>query len=250
LETAIIIIFPASPTELVPGLKESQGGGSFKTKILKPMAEVDEDDILDALPPAFHGGRRSMERLCIRARDVMIAQITQLFGEEAAEKEDRHAMALYMQQCLQQYMDRDCVPPELDQPYPDLNDGNVESTDGNADALAPKDQIDTAEPSTKSTTVPAKGNIVIRRGKDHDSLVAAPAAAVPTGNNGSTNTTISTRPAPPKHQRAIQRALNSNGNATIARLFEREHAPGIRQAGCPCCDPENPSALMENMMML
>ena len=61
LETAVIVVFPESSTELVPGLNESKNGGSYKTKILKPMADVTDDDILDALPPAFEGGRRTME---------------------------------------------------------------------------------------------------------------------------------------------------------------------------------------------
>jgi hypothetical protein len=110
LETAIIIIFPKSSTELVPGLPESRNGGSYKTKILKPMADVTEDDILDSLPPAFIGGKRTMEKLCVYARDVMIGQITQLFGGDEEQDDndnndstlkDREAMALYLQKCLQ-----------------------------------------------------------------------------------------------------------------------------------------------------
>jgi hypothetical protein len=278
LETAIIIIFPPSSTELLPGLKESQlnvssssgggGGGSFKTKILKPMAEVDDDDILEALPPAFDGGRRSMERLCIRARDVMIAQITQLLGDDDSEKEDRHAMALYLQQCLQQYMDRDCIPPELDQPYSDIamekkgeNSDEDEVVSGTETKYGDNDPTTSTTRTTTSTarpsaTISTTGNIVIRRGKDHDSLVASSQAPTGIARNDTTKTVISTRPVPLKHQRAIQQALENssssynNNNATIAKLFEREHAPGIRQAGCPCCDPENPSALMERIMML
>ncbi|KAG7370295.1 hypothetical protein IV203_028041 [Nitzschia inconspicua] len=265
VETAIIIIFPttstSTTTELVPGLKESRGGGSFKTKILKPMAEVDEDDILDALPPAFVGGRRSMERLCRRARDVMLAQITQLFGEEPSEKEDRQAMALYLHQCLQDYIDRDCVPPELDQLYPETetNSGTDKGKQGKDDPkssssvlqdqqLSAPSTMTVSTPTTeRSSVIPAKGNIVIRRPNSGDSN------DFPTAISNSTNTTtttISVRPAPPKHGRSIQQAMTTSNASRIARLFEREHAPGIRQAGCPCCDPENPSALMENMMML
>ncbi|KAL3903630.1 MAG: hypothetical protein SGARI_005288, partial [Bacillariaceae sp.] len=67
------------------------------------------------------------------------------------------------------------------------------------------------------------------------------------------STTISAGQAqlPTKHQKAIQGALGSSSasaSASISRLFDRQHAPGIRQAGCPCCDPDNPSALLENMM--
>jgi hypothetical protein len=299
LETAIIIIFPPSTSELVPGLKESKGsnssggggGGSFKTKILKPMADVDDEDILDALPPAFDGGRRSMERLCIRARDVMIAQITQLFGEDATEKDDRRAMALYLQQCLKQYIDRDCIPPELDQPYnsdipviqgeDNVDDENVSASvdetkqngneygkdDGNNNTTTTISTTTTTTTTIRpSTKIPSTGNIVIHRGKEYDSLATSTqvpnsaSATTSTVGNTITKSIISSRPVPLKHQRAVQQALissssnisssSSMNNATIAQFFEREHAPGIRQAGCPCCDPENPSALIERMMML
>ena len=118
LETAIIIVFPNSPTELIPGLPESQNAGSFKTKILKPMADVTNDDILEALPPAFKGGRRTMENLCRYARDVMLAQITQLFGEDQESVTDRYAMAEYLQVCLQDYMANDCRAPKQGEPFP------------------------------------------------------------------------------------------------------------------------------------
>jgi hypothetical protein len=40
----------------------------------------------------------------------------------------------------------------------------------------------------------------------------------------------------------------------LSRLVEREqmapHAPGIRQAGCPCCDPDNPSNVVDQLMLL
>eukprot|EP00536_Pseudo-nitzschia_multiseries_P015049 jgi/Psemu1/158337/gw1.813.22.1 len=138
LETAIIIVFPAcggDGVELLKGLPESNGG-SYKTKILKPMADVTDDDVLDNLPPAFAGGRRTMERVCTYARDVMIAQITQLFGEggsnsnnsnnnsnntaeeadDSAQK-DRIAMARFLQACLQDYIDGGCKPPPLGEPF-------------------------------------------------------------------------------------------------------------------------------------
>jgi hypothetical protein len=110
LETAIIIVFPACQEELLPGLAESKGR-SFKTKVLKPMAEVSKQDVLEALPPAFSGGLRSMAKLSTKARDVMLAQITQLFGDD--DLEGRKLMALYLQQSLQDYIDRDCEPPSF-----------------------------------------------------------------------------------------------------------------------------------------
>ena len=34
----------------------------------------------------------------------------------------------------------------------------------------------------------------------------------------------------------------------IQRLSEREHAPGVRSSGCPCCDPDNISNILDGMM--
>jgi hypothetical protein len=92
LETAIIIVFPACQEVVVPGLMESKGG-SCKTKVLLPMAEVTQQEALEALPPAFTGGLRSMKKLYMSARDVMLAQIAQLFGDDDRGK----LMALYLQ---------------------------------------------------------------------------------------------------------------------------------------------------------
>jgi len=115
LETVVCIVFPKSSTQLIPGLAESQNGGTYKTKILMPMAEVRKNDVLEALPPAFQGGTLSVERLCLQARDVMLAQITQLMNR----KEDQKMMAQYLQQCLNQYLQRNCEAPEYGQPFPE-----------------------------------------------------------------------------------------------------------------------------------
>ena len=151
IETAIIIVFPPSPDkQLIPGLPESQSkvgsktGSNYKTKILKPMKDVTELDIKECLPPSFIGGLRTMERLCLNARDIMISQITQLFGptikasnggstsisagsfakkeqeeeDDPAAVNDRKLMAQYLQQCLQDYIDNGCLPPEFGKPFP------------------------------------------------------------------------------------------------------------------------------------
>lgn len=238
LETAIIIVFPNSPTELVPGLPESQNGGSYKTKILKPMAEVKEEDILEALPPAFEGGQRTMEKLCIHARDVMLAQITQLFGEEEDTLEDRRAMAEYLQTCLKTYVANGCEPPELGESFPTLELTNPEEDEKkDGDSTAPTAELATAsisetESSTATTSSPGKALDIAPQGS------GLTAGGLLSGN------------APPKHQRAIRNALNPSMSNKISKLFDREHAPGIRQPGCPCCDPENPSTLIDNLMML
>jgi hypothetical protein len=257
LETAVIIIFPKSSTELIPGLPESQNGGSYKTKILKPMADVTEEDVLEALPPVFIGGKRTMERLGLFARDVMIGQITQLFGGDEEEKDndstvkDREAMALYLQQCLHEYISAGCKPPPLGEPYPDsIQESVMKGLDDDSDIKKEErlssthgdDAMTTTTTETVMNSFPSNGNIVIRR-KDLDSGSAAAEAST-------TATRSFRKKKPPKHVKAIHQALNSQQSNNISRLFEREHAPGVRQPGCPCCDPDNPSNLMDAMMML
>lgn len=151
LETVITIVFP-SKESVLPGLVLNKHQASFQTKILMPMADVTKDDVLEALPPAFEGGRQTAERLGLRARDVMLAQITQLFDE----KESRKLLAEYLRQSLQEYMDRDCEAPEYGQPFPEL----LSTNDVDANPHRDGDDLQTI---TRTT-----GNIVIRRVVDDD----------------------------------------------------------------------------------
>jgi hypothetical protein len=66
------VMVPSFSQPLIPDIEESRIGGSFKTRILKPLSEVTYDDVLDALPPAFKGGRRTIDTLCVKARDITI----------------------------------------------------------------------------------------------------------------------------------------------------------------------------------
>lgn len=246
LETAIIIVFPKSQEELIPGLPESKNGGSYKTKILKPMADVTDDDVLEALPPAFEGGKRTMEKLSRYARDVMLAQITQVFGEEDDKSvSDRAAMAEYLQVCLQDYIARRCKPPKLGEAFPPLENGEsidpMESSNEANSEVAKKAQTTS---NSRASSFPSKDDFANNQVliEDNQTEVSREVTAVSAGTpimNG-----------PPKHQRALQQALNPSRSNNISKLFQREHAPGIRQAGCPCCDPDIPSALLDNMMML
>lgn len=152
LETAITIVFPRPPQKakkkgadmaseapsfpdaLIPGLEESRIGGSFKTRILKPLAEVTNDDVLDALPPEFRGGRRTMESICLKARDTLFAQIGQLVGNDDTTdgKEGRSLVANYLQKCLAEYVERDCVAPEWGEEFVVLGEKERKQTnDGN-----------------------------------------------------------------------------------------------------------------------
>jgi hypothetical protein len=250
LETAIIIVFPNSTEELIPGLPESQNGGSYKTKILKPMADVTQDDVLEALPPAFEGGTRTMEKLCIAARDIMLAQITQLFGEEQdSTVPDRKAMAEYLQGCLQDYIERNCKPPELGEAFPALEEKVKEQASTKTHPASSETSTTTPSATTVSSSTASQGNLVIRRDLKEATTTGSTKATIAPPSSTPT-TVLSARSGPPKHERAIQQALNPFQSNNISKLFEREHAPGIRQPGCPCCDPDNPSTIVDNLMML
>lgn len=323
IETAVIIIFPkcggsngddndhGSGGELIPGLPESKDGGSYKTKILKPMADVTNDDILNALPPAFEGGTRTMKSVCMYARDMMIGQITQLFGDDddTSSVNDRITMAQYLQSCLQSYISGRCQPPKPGEPF-DLfdevvnnsnNDNSYSSTikdtatndisdtilskgknnnnnnnsnhnkEEKVEKLRPQPNMNKNDNQTVVIpSIPSKGNIVIRRVIDDNhnintinnnhyksnstaTVKLKSYSGVGIGTNGTssppTTTVTSIRGQPPKHERAIHQALDQQSN-TIANLFNREHAPGIRKAGCPCCDPDNPSVIADNFLMM
>ena len=168
LETLVLVVFPTTgDKELLPGLKESANGGTYKTKVLKPMADVTRQDVLEALPPAFPGGLRSTEKLCFQARDVMLAQITQLMGED--DLEGRQLMAEYLQECLQRDMKRGCVAPEYGEPFPDDNDKK--------------------ESATTTTKQPTNGgNFVFRHvPEDEDERALPPMASVASTDGTSTN---------------------------------------------------------------
>jgi hypothetical protein len=223
VETAIIVVFPSSAKELLEGLPES-AGGSYKTKVLKPLSEVTRDDVLEALPEQFKGGKRSLQKLCIQARDVMLGQITQLFDER--DVNGRKLLADYLQASLQAYVDNGCEPPEWGQEFDNVKQANSEA----------------------SSVVASTGNIILRRPVDDENerpalqsvnnlepLATLPSAAATSGN-----------PRRPQQQQAQLTSATS----ILQRLGEREHAPGIRRPGCPCCDPDSPENFVNQMMQL
>jgi len=190
LETAIIIVFPkCGDQELVPGLPESVGG-SYKTKILKPMANVTDEDILDNLPPAFEGGRRTMAKVCLYARDVMFAQITQLFGDGSpgnndGSVEDRTAMATYLKMCLDDYMANGCKPPEFGKPFEGIATLaeipkeilKGDDDDGDMD-MEIEDNSNSMQAMPQASSIPATGNVVIRRKPQETSLAATTTTSI------------------------------------------------------------------------
>lgn len=122
---------PSFPRPLVPDVEESRIGGSFKTRILKPLSDVTFEDVLDALPPSFKGGRRTRESMCLKARDMTFAQIGQLVGNDDTIdcREGRRVVAEYLRACLDEYIARGCKAPEWGGQYTTpLDDEEMEDT--------------------------------------------------------------------------------------------------------------------------
>ena len=203
LETAITIVFPKPPRKrikkraaattakeedgdkkeevpsfdqpLIPDLIESQIGGNFKTRILKPLSDVTQDDVLDSLPPNFTGGRKTVESICLKARDMMFAQIGQLVGDDDTtdSKNGKKLVAEYLKACLDEYTERDCVAPEWGSSFTPLDDV---MEDGNSqqqpDMSSVEDTVDNMNIKDDNSTTTAnekwaeKGNIVYRRPAD------------------------------------------------------------------------------------
>ena len=191
LETVVLIMFAGAttnnkdkdtaPTLMIPGLPESVPGGSYQTKILRPMANVTDQDVLEALPPTFEGGLRTAERMAVQARDVMLAQITQLLGDTAEQQQpdtdstnfsltstktttpaqeqkaqrilqDKRTMALYLQQALQDYLDRDCVAPDYGEPFPPLESSSPPTTTTEDEGTTAASQTPTTSTNDSTTT--------------------------------------------------------------------------------------------------
>lgn len=182
LETAIAIIFPRPVKgasvmgELIPGVKESGAGGTFKTKVLLPLSEVTKDDVLDALPPGFNGGRKTWESMCLSLRDMVLGRIGGLVGagDDLVEVEDRRLLAEYLRQSLTDYLVRDCKAPDLGTPFNIIKDTSFNEIDfddiGKGDSKSNDNKISTDQTLTGKVvqgSISGKGNFILRRNISH-----------------------------------------------------------------------------------
>ena len=157
-----------------------------------------------------------------------------------------------------EYVQRDCQAPEYGEPFPERKNG------GSSGEVASVEESAFAE---SRQSLEGTGNIVIRRVLDDDeepkkgeedgnTAFKGFAASKPSPPLKTTETT-----APPikmtsmdmRRQRNMQQSLQSSLNRSgdlLNQLARREHAPGVRQTGCPCCDPDNPSNVVDQIMML
>jgi hypothetical protein len=125
LETVMILVFDKIPDKtepehyqaVLPPLAESRGG-SYKTKILKPLAEVTADDVTLALPPCFVGGRKTPNLL---ARHLILPAWHEVL--ETTSASDSSSLLEFMILQLQEYVaGRDTVEDEtnMDEDEPHL----------------------------------------------------------------------------------------------------------------------------------
>lgn len=296
LETIVAVVFPRPPKKakskkyLVPGLEESATGGTYKTKILLPMADVTKDDVLDALPPEFDGGRRSMEKLCTRARDVMLGQIGQIVNED--DTEGKKLVVEFLRECLEKYEEGGYATPEVGEPFPPANAPGRDGDEANGvagdetgripsdvdDPKPPPDEPTKEDGTSRSVAAAADGNaeaarkavtsgtgnFVLRRIKDEVGAAASAPAPDPAGTPSAPNDSRANGATTPRRTETAMDwrrrqntdarldALSSGGRtmSAIQRLAAREHAPGVRRPGCPCCDPDDPANVVDGMIPL
>eukprot|EP00979_Chaetoceros_neogracilis_P002570 scaffold435_cov275-Chaetoceros_neogracile.AAC.22 len=258
-----------------------------------PLSQVTKDDVLDALPPGFEGGRKTWEKTCLQMRDLVFGRIGGLVGSGIAdgEVEDRRVLAEYLRMALDDYLDRDCVAPILDQPFQKLEDVKddkdsvhmQENGDETSEVLVVKGSLegsgnfvirrkDEKEEDDATTTVTSTGttrtSVVVSQSQGtnvpainqsgsltHTSLSST--ATTPYGNgngNATVHNATTTRNESAMDWRRRQNMtqslqLGQSSDNILQRLSEREHAPGVRSPGCPCCDPENLGNIVDGMML-
>jgi hypothetical protein len=277
LETVLAIVFPRlNRGELIPGIKESDGG-TFKTNILLPLSEVTRDDVLDALPPGFQGGRKTWERMCLQLRDLVFGRIGGLVGNGNEEVEDRRIMAEYLKSAMEDYLARDCKAPPLGQPFDDDDDdddknnsakkndnGSVEIVQGSMEGTAnfiirrsDSDDVTKEENHVSgvdaSASASSKGTLL--KQKDHHNYDDIKGLSFyeskPTilTNRIASSMTLQQSNIHMTENRS-NRIIDCKSDQILERMSsERQHAPGVRRTGCPCCDPENIANVVESMLL-
>lgn len=139
LETAVVIVFPRiknDTTLYIDGVAESCGG-TFKTKILMPLSDVTLDDVLDALPPGFKGGRKTFENTCLNLRDLVLGRLggTVGTGDTDIEVEERKILSEYLIASLRDYIDNKCVAPPLGMAFPEKEKSSDSISNSSASPL-------------------------------------------------------------------------------------------------------------------
>jgi hypothetical protein len=267
VETSVMVLFPGVPGwnddgaggEIIPSAIVQEG--KYTTAVLKPMSEVTRKDVTDALPPQL-GGRFTALHASINIRDALINNVEQTFG---GNRDDKVASVDFIIAELLRYKNSGFVVPE---------EGVVGLVDEVEVEVEEEEEV---LPGLEVKAPPKEGNFIIKRQPDKPPSTAAKTAAKTAASAVSSSATTASpvtsstqQPAPApapapaapsaemkarqiasmnaKMNKAIQQ--QSSMNTALSALSAREHAPGVRRRGCPCCDPDDPENLADGMMML
>lgn len=197
----------------------------------------------------------------MQVRDLVLGRIGGLVGsgDTEAEVEDRKIICEYLLRSLTDYLDRKCVAPELNMPFDKMEIEDAELKGESAsDNTASTDTVSNAGGRVIQGSMQGNGNFVIRR-NDDESVEGASQIVAPHQEtvNASTSLTSSelnkTRSESAMDWRRRQNMTQSlqlpSSDGMLQRLSEREHAPGVRSPGCPCCDPDNLMNIVDGMLL-
>ena len=258
LETAIAIVFPRIPgpdekmKQLIDGLDES-AGGTYKTNVLKPLAEVTKEDVLDALPPSL-GGRKDPILIACSVRDTLFGSIQQAVPDD--DSSGRKLLAEYLIASLQNYITNDCVPPEIGVAFDEdeslildpkpvetpklTSDVRITDNDGiSSEIKVVEDKADNNDASREIKVVEcnnnneATGNFIYKLPNDNADSLSKPSKSKELPMDRGLCSAAAWRKQP-----KINTGFLKSSATILNEMFEREHAPGIRRRGCPCCDPD------------
>jgi hypothetical protein len=287
LETSVIVVFPRDKTQYIDGVPESCGG-TFKTKILMPLSEVTLDDVLDALPPGFKGGRKTWESTCLHLRDFTLGRIggTVGIGSTDIEIGDRKMLAEYLIACLGDYVNNGCVAPGLGLPFPEQVSVSSTNVSDDNNATLSTESVESVG-KTKSSNIETIDNS-ISSSKDNDIDKSEKDEQVEENNNNSIKQdrkvlpsqtshtknqteTATTTPAVTPAATVSTKNLNQNktetamdwrrrqnmsqslqlpsSNTMIQKLAQKEFTC-MRDPSCPCCDSDSVFDINNGLMSL
>jgi len=167
-------------------------------------------------------------------------------GDTVVSDQDKHKMkegkvllAKYLIQCLNEYIDNDCTPPS-----------SISSLEPEGDMALDSSNQQGINVSVIQGDIQGSGNFVIRR-KNEDLEINS--ATVPTHSETNTNNAATENTMDWRRRKMMEKSVMeslSSSTALLEKLTDRDHAPGIRKQGCPCCDPESISNIVDQMLSM
>ncbi|GMI41343.1 hypothetical protein TrCOL_g8187 [Triparma columacea] len=290
IETCIVIVFP-TPS---PGDDWNEGGlidegivkeGKYTTKVLKPMKDVKEEDVVASLPPEL-GGTFSFKNEMVKVRDFVVNQVNQISNGV----EDKDAAVEFLIESLKEFKDRGYESWGVGEVVGGVEGGGGGSKQEVVKEMSsipqqqsgglflppqppPSAEVNSSvgrQPLVVSSVpgegIPQVGNFVIKR----SSNTILPSPQLERGKVDVVGPEAGTTEVLPKTSEGTERAAiflkremesqiammegsNMTGGgreATLMRgLEERDKCKkGVRRRGCPCCDPDDTDNVLDMMM--